>query len=429
MGGDMSTGVGGGATTGTGGPKPCGTAAECPGADTECATRSCKAGVCGVVFAADGKALAAQTAKDCLLAVCDGAGANKTIPDDTDTPDDANDCTTNACATGVPTFTPLATGAACATGGGKHCTAASKCVECVADSDCASSVCDTLTSKCAPAGCGDNVKNGAETDLDCGGPTCPKCVTGKICSAGTDCVGGACTGNLCAPTCTDGLKNNGETDIDCGGATCAKCIIGGACAGSGDCLTGNCQGNACFQNHLVINEIDYDQVGTDSGEFVEIFNGTGAAVDLASYALVLVNGSTSTGYLTVNLGSAGMLPAGGYLVVGTATLNATAPAAALKINFALASDNIQNGAPDGVALLNTTTSTLVDALSYEGSITAATLPGVGVVSLVEGSPFPSADSNTKNGSLSRLPNGGDTGNAASDWLFSNTPTPGAANVP
>ena len=74
--------------------------------------------------------------------------------------------------------------------------------------------------------------------------------------------------------------------------------------------------------------------------------------------------------------------------------------------------------------------TLVDALSYEGSITAAALPG-GAVSLVEGNALAAtvADSNTDPGSLCRTPNGKDANDAATDWKFSATITPGAANVP
>ena len=420
----MSTGAGGDMSTGTGGAKPCAGPAGCPGADTECKTRTCKAGVCGLDFAASGKTLAAQTPKDCLQAVCDGAGATKSIPDDNDKADDANDCTDDTCVAGVPTFTPKATGASCAMGGGKKCTAASKCVECVIDGDCLSGVCDPMTNKCAPAACGDNVKNGSETDIDCGA-TCPKCPTGKGCAVGTDCVGGTCTASLCVATCTDGIKNNGEADIDCGGPTCNKCGIGSSCAGKTDCGTGNCVGNTCYQNHLVINEIDYDQVGADTAEFVEIYNGTGSPVALTNLALVLLDGSNSSTYLSVSLGP-GTLPAGVYLVVGSAAV--TVPAPGIKITTAAA---IQNGAPDGVALIDTTAAmpTLIDALSYEGSITAASITGLGVASLVEGTPLAAADSNTKNGSLSRLPNGSDTNNAASDWAFSTTPTPGAPNVP
>jgi large repetitive protein len=88
----------------------------------------------------------------------------------------------------------------------------------------------------------------------------------------------------------------------------------------------------------------------------------------------------------------------------------------------------QNGAPDGVALIDAS-GALLDAFSYEGSITAAQIGGQ-TYNLVEGTPLPAevADSNTIDGSLSRLPNGTDTNNAATDWAFTTTKTPGAANV-
>ena len=57
--------------------------------------------------------------------------------------------------------------------GGKKCTVASTCVECIVDADCTSLVCDAMTNTCSPAGCGDTKKNGSETDIDCGGGACP----------------------------------------------------------------------------------------------------------------------------------------------------------------------------------------------------------------------------------------------------------------
>jgi len=74
---------------------------------------------------------------------------------------------------------------------------------------------------------------------------------------------------------------------------------------------------------------------------------------------------------------------------------------------------------------------LIDALSYGGSIIAAQLSGIGSVSLVEGPALSSSvlDKSTEPGSLARVPNGSDTNNAATDWVISSTPTPGAANVP
>jgi hypothetical protein len=157
---------------------------------------------------------------------------------------------------------------------------------------------------------------------------------------------------------------------------------------------------------VVINEIDYDQVGADTAGFVEIANTTASDVTLDGLALVLVNGGDGAEYDRVAL--SGSLAAGGYLSISV---------------------DAQNGAPDGVALVDTATGALLDALSYEGEIRNATIGGV-TYDLVEGTALAAnvADSNTVAGSLSRLPDGRDTNDAASDWAFTSTATPGAANV-
>ena len=180
---------------------------------------------------------------------------------------------------------------------------------------------------------------------------------------------------------------------------------------------------------LVINEVDYDNVNTDDHEFVEIYNGTGGPVNLSGMALMLVNGSNSAVYTTVDLSAAGTLADKQYLVVKDTAV--VALGGALTLDFAVASNAVQNGAPDAVALVNTSTMTLVDALSYEGSITMAVIPGVGTVSLVEGNALSAgvADSNAMQASLCRVPNGSDTNDANTDWKLSANPTPGAANVP
>jgi large repetitive protein len=181
---------------------------------------------------------------------------------------------------------------------------------------------------------------------------------------------------------------------------------------------------------LVINEVDYDNIGTDTAEFVEIYNGGALAVPLAGYTLFFVNGANNTVYTTVDLGPAGTIMPGQYLVVGATSVVSTIPASALRIDAGAVSNYLQNGSPDGLALVSTTTETLVDSLSYEGSITAAVIPGFAApVNLVHGTPTPVADSNTVQGSLCRLPNGADTHDDATDWKLCSTPTPGAANTP
>jgi len=173
---------------------------------------------------------------------------------------------------------------------------------------------------------------------------------------------------------------------------------------------------------LVINEVDYDQPGSDTMEFVEIYNSSNAAIDLTNVAVVTVNGNGGSEYGRYAL--SGSLAAGEYLVVGNSAV--VVPTGVTFIT--LPSNGMQNGAPDGVALIDTVNNTLIDALSYEGSITAATITGfAGPVSLVEGTAATAGDFGPQ--SLSRLPNGQDTNDADADFTASATPTPGAANQP
>jgi Stigma-specific protein, Stig1. len=97
-------------------PPQCAVPFDCPGVDTECKTRTCVAGVCGFSFTPSGTAVAAQIAGDCKKNVCDGAGNIAPVPDDSDLPDDFNECTLNVCAGGVPS-NPLAPAGTDCTGG------------------------------------------------------------------------------------------------------------------------------------------------------------------------------------------------------------------------------------------------------------------------------------------------------------------------
>src|SRR5256885_7165918 len=44
------------------------------------------------------------------------------------------------------------------------------------------------------------------------------------------------------PACDDGIKNGAETDIDCGGI-CKACALGSACAAPADCRSNDCTQN------------------------------------------------------------------------------------------------------------------------------------------------------------------------------------------
>jgi hypothetical protein len=179
-------------------------------------------------------------------------------------------------------------------------------------------------------------------------------------------------------------------------------------------------------DHLVINEVDYDQaINPDSQEFIEIHNPSGAALSLAGVQLILINGNGNAIYATIDLSSVGSLPSKGYLVIAGAGVTVTAPA--IKLDPGFTTDEIQNGGPDGIALIDNTSHVLIDALSYEGSMTAVDLPGFPApVSLVEGTATTAGDLTPFANAICRKPDGQDTDNASADWAVC-TPSAGTAN--
>jgi cysteine-rich repeat protein len=182
---------------------------------------------------------------------------------------------------------------------------------------------------------------------------------------------------------------------------------------------------------LVINEVDYDQIGGDTNEFIEIFNGTGAEVDLTNLVVVLVNGANNETYEDVPLAPVGTLGAGEYLVIGSATLLETVPDGTKTIQIG-AQDQLQNGPREAIGLFDVAAEALIDAISYEGDMTAGEVEindvSFGTFNFVEGTATDATDSNTVEGSVSRSPNGSDTNDADTDWAFVATPTPGEANA-
>lgn len=140
----------------------------------------------------------------------------------------------NPCTDGI-----LSTGETDVDCGGTTCGKCANGKTCAAVSDCASGFCNLTTTKCVADACSDGALSTGETDIDCGGATCAKCVVGKTCNGSGDCASGVCDVNKkCVSTaCSDGILDNGESDIDGGGAVCAKCANGKTCTGPTDCTS------------------------------------------------------------------------------------------------------------------------------------------------------------------------------------------------
>jgi len=116
---------------------------------------------------------------------------------------------------------------------------------------CCSGVC--IDRRCAPPSCSDGVRNGAETDVDCGG-TCPVCVDGSACTVNADCASLACTNSVCVPcagaTCPDGCFNLTNDPDHCGSCftvcsdqNASRRCIAGACDPICDTGYADCDGN------------------------------------------------------------------------------------------------------------------------------------------------------------------------------------------
>lgn len=278
----------------------CTTADECTVTGTACTEKVCEDGMCGLAMLPAGTPVPDEEIQgDCQRAVCDAQGNVVSEADDTDLPDDDNDCTVDGCSEGAVTSSFEPVDAPC-TGGGSFCDGMGACVECndtkqclgeelcvnqvcmpascmdgvlngtetdedcgggicakcadtlmcIIDDDCQSDFCHPTNLVCTAPACPDGFQNGAETDLDCGGPSCPDCANGDGCLVNADCSSGFCntTTDVCAqPSCSDGFSNGDETGIDCGGPTCGDCSDGQACTIDGDCQSGACIGSVCSQ--------------------------------------------------------------------------------------------------------------------------------------------------------------------------------------
>lgn len=114
---------------------------------------------------------------------------------------------------------------------------------------------------------------------------------------------------------------------------------------------------------VFISEINYDNSGSgDTGEFIELTGTTG--FDLTGWSIVLYNGNNGSSYDTKSLS-------------GTITEERDGFGSHV-IDFP-DSHSIQNGAPDGVALVNQD-GTVVEFISYEGEMTAVGGPADGMTS-------------------------------------------------
>ena len=266
--------------------------------------------------------------------------------------------------------------------------------------------------------------------------------TNQICNAAGVCVDcdsnddcdawEQCTAYACEPQpgkCSD--DGDCETWEQCNGSH--ECELApGRCTVDGDCTAA---GKVCDEptytcklpGKLVINEVDYDQPGTDTAEYIELFVTGEMPLVLAGLTFEFWNGSgvpilyNSSPYdLAVNDQSVTTLNPGAYYIIAppavTAAVQGACPLCVTK-TITPTTNLVQNGPNDALRIMNGVTA--VDGLHYAGS-----LAGYG-----EGSAGPTDPGTTGNDNISigRCPNGADTDDNGADFLVMPS-TPGAANT-
>ena len=161
---------------------------------------------------------------------------------------------------------------------------------------------------------------------------------------------------------------------------------------------------------IIINEIDYDQPGSDTAEFIELFNSGSSNVSLENYSIDLINGTNSSIYRTIGLSGFSINASDFFVLCGDATQVANC-----DYSFTTMSGWFQNGSPDAVGLYDN--ATLIDSLSYEGILNPFT----------EGSIITDSDSNTKILSIGRIFSNMDNNDNVLDYELGCI-TPGTVNI-
>lgn len=244
----------------------CTNAADC-GESTECAPWACDNGVCALTFTNPGTPVQQQVPGDCMRVQCTGTGEEQAVADELDVP--VVVCQIGMCSGGTPSTTPAAEGTECNENGGKACDGKGKCVECITDSDCGQIgwFCDPKFGSCHR--CDDGLKNGDETDVDCGGYDCAKCNQGLECAVGSDCKTNFCADGICCDTACNaaceacnlpslvgtcdlvpkygedtafgnGMSCTSQDKLACTGAGSCKNALNAPCVGNQDCASLKC---------------------------------------------------------------------------------------------------------------------------------------------------------------------------------------------
>ena len=139
-------------------------------------------------------------------------------------------------------------------------------------------------------------------------------------------------------------------------------------------VAGLASNDAASAAHIWINEFHYDNPGGDVEEFVEVALSTPntSGFSASDYVIELYNGNGGALYnTTLDLTDADAISPPIPITGSTDFITL----------YSFLIPGIQNGAPDGIALVNSTNSTVESFLSYEGTFTATNGTANGLTSL------------------------------------------------
>ncbi|MFM2153313.1 MAG: hypothetical protein RL199_1748, partial [Pseudomonadota bacterium] len=224
----------------------------------DCASGSCLGGRCAAATCRDGLKNGDEKGVDCGSTACGLCKPGTLVADADATRCDsgvvaAGRCAPANCFDGRVNGDETARVGLKAECGGASCRACPIDAACRTGRDCGSGICQGATArafgKCLQPYPNDKVKNGDETDVDCGGTSGKGCALGQACLSGADCAAPAkagasvsCTANKCVDTslCSNNATDAGEADRNCGGICDAKCAETKLCLVDSDCASNVC---------------------------------------------------------------------------------------------------------------------------------------------------------------------------------------------
>ncbi len=162
-----------------------------------------------------------------------------------------------------------------------------------------------------------------------------------------------------------------------------------------------------FPSHIVVNEVLTGTSGSANDEFIELFNGGPAYVNVSDFKVVYRSASGTSDILLVTIPAGTIIAGGGYYLLGSNTyIGPPAPDQSFATNLAAAGG--------GVAIRDAATGNVMDSVGW-GTATNAFVEGTPAVAPAPGM------------TIGRTPNGVDTNNNAADFAASTAVSPKASN--